>query len=105
MRQLGFSASPTYLRRRAVGHDVDCGCEECFVFIERAIQRYLPGLLPPDPVAHRLRELEMANAELLAQNERLLRAMRATGFHSTPPREPQRQERPGAAFEPVVISE
>ena len=94
---------PAYHRRRSMGHRVGCGCEACFVFVERAISRYLPGHLPPDPLVQRLKELEGENAQLRSQNEQLHRATRATTPHSNYSHEPQRHMHDSAAFEPVVI--
>lgn len=103
--QPDLASLPPYHRLRAIGHNVRCCCEACFAHVERVIEHYLPGFLPPDPLVHRLKELELENAELRAQNERLLSASRATAPHSNHPREPQRPERPTVAFEPVVIGE
>lgn len=101
--QPDLASLPPYHRLRSIGHNVGCGCEACFVHIERAISRYLPGFLPPDPLVHRLKEIELENTELRALIERLLRASQAMPPNSNHHREPQRPEGHTAAFEPVVI--
>ncbi len=62
---------PRYLRHRAIGHPIRCAGESCFVHVERAIERYLPGFFPTDPLELRLREVERLNAVLRQENERL----------------------------------
>lgn len=100
--QPDLSSSLPYRRLRAFGCDVGCTCEACFAYVERAISHYLPGFLPPDP-------LELENADLRAQNERLLRANEvlranqptAPNYNHSP--KPKHLESRPAAFEPVVI--
>lgn len=91
---------PPYRRLRAIGHNVGCTCEACFVHVERAILHYLPGLIPPDPLAQRNEELERENAELRKQ---LDRSAGRPGPHLSHAREPQRPRQDSAAFVPVVL--
>lgn len=96
---------PPYHRLRSIGHNVGCVCEACFVHIERAICHYLPGLLLPDPLVQRLKELEQENADLRSRNEQLSRATAGSAPRSTHIREPQRVKHDPAAFQPVVIAQ
>lgn len=69
--QPDVSPSPTYHRLRTIGHHVGCCCEVCFIYLERAIEKYLPGFFPVDPLELRLRQMEQENLGLRMENERL----------------------------------
>ena len=79
-----FGDEGPYLRLRAIGHTVGCTCEFCFVFVERAINRYLPGFFPADPMELRLQEAEVAMLVLRSENERLRQALKAAAVPTEP---------------------
>lgn len=103
MRHLDFACSPAYRRLRAIGHPPGCTCEECFVFIERVIQKLFPGFFPADPLELRIKEMEKENAELRDENERLHKAIQTAEPRIREPLKPQNRQSPTATFEPVVI--
>lgn len=67
-----FPCSSTF-RLHEFGHKPDCTCERCWVRIERAIQHYLPGLLPEAECDRRIVELEQALRAERAETQRLRR--------------------------------
>lgn len=69
-----------YRRLRAIGHTCGCCCEACFVYVERAIEKYLPGFFPADPLELRLKELERANIALRRENDSLRREMKESAL-------------------------
>lgn len=69
--QPDLAARPPYRRLRAIGHTVGCACESCFIHVERAIERYLPGFFPADPMELRLREQDRVIAALRQEVARL----------------------------------
>lgn len=47
-----------YHRLNTFAHPPGCTCEVCWARIERAIVRYLPGLIPAEPEDPRIGQLE-----------------------------------------------
>jgi hypothetical protein len=87
--QPDVSTSPPYHRRRAIGHHVGCCCEACFVYLERAIEKYLPGFFPADPLELQLRQMEQENLGLRKENERLRDKIKVVVLpHQRPMRKP-----------------
>jgi hypothetical protein len=61
----------SYRRLNSIGHFPGCVCDKCFVLIERAIRRYLPGLLPDVLADPRILELEMITCKQREEIHRL----------------------------------
>lgn len=91
-----YEHSPQYNRLNSIGHHFGCVCERCFHLIERAINRYLPGLLPDEPADPRIAELEQDNRKQREEIHRLRTVLRS---HETR-REQNRIEKRGLDVEP-----
>ncbi len=73
MNAFDFPCSEPFRRLREFGHNPGCTCEWCWVRIERAIQQYIPGLLPEAESDRRIVELEQALRAERAEAQRLRR--------------------------------